>query len=50
MNQFVEYATELDLEENSQNISEWIDHDLKGASTELGEQLVGAIGEMLSYE
>ena len=48
MNQFVEYAND-ELEETS-TISNWIEHDLEGASHVLGEDLVSAISEVIDYE
>ncbi|WP_391559712.1 hypothetical protein [Robertmurraya sp.] len=49
MNQFVEYAEDVESVENT-SIGNWIDHDQVGASHALGEDVISAIEEVLGYE
>lgn len=49
MNQFVEYAEDVESVENT-SIGNWIDHDQVGASHALGEDVIYAVSEALNYD
>jgi hypothetical protein len=47
LSQFSDYTND---EQEEKTIGNWLEHDLEGASHALGEDVVGAIAEVMDYE